>query len=129
MYKLKSANIETFASADIIKCAIKDEQHVLYSQDGKRLLGTAHMGITSYKIRQGTEVICDRALWFQWYLVSVHLPDSVMYVGKDVFYACNSLTSIYIPKGAKAKFELLLPEYLSTKTNLLNYEKGHILRY
>ena len=101
----------TFASADEIRYGIKDEQRVLYSPDGKRMFGTAHMGITSYKIKSGTEVVCDRALWFQWKLESVYIPDSVMYIGKNVFYACNNLTSIYITKGSKAKFELLLPEY------------------
>ena len=108
---MNNSPITTFPSVDEIRQGIKDEHRVLYNQDGKRLLGTAHMGITSYKIRKGTEVICDRALWFQWYLESVYIPDSVMYIGKDVFHACNSLISIYIPKGTKAKFELLLPEY------------------
>lgn len=108
---MKEKTIDTFASAGEIKKGIKDEQRVLYSPDGKRMLGTAHMGITSYKVKPGTEVICDRALWFQWYLEAVYIPDSVVAIGKLVFHACNSLTSIYIPKGAKAKFELLLPEY------------------
>lgn len=108
---MKEDSFDTFASADEIRKGIKDEQRVLYSPDGKRMLGTAHMGITSYKVKPGTEVICDRALWFQWDLESVYIPDSVMYIGKNVFHACNSLTSIYIPKGAKVKFELLLSEY------------------
>ena len=108
---MKEESIDTFASADEIRKGIKDEQRVLYSPDGKRMLGTAHMGITSYEIRPGTEVICDRALWFQWDLESVYIPDSVMAIGKHVFHACNNLTSIYIPKGTKAKFELLLSEY------------------
>ena len=108
---MKEELIDTFASADEIRKGIKDEQRVLYSPDGKRMLGTAHMGITSYKVKTGTEVICDRALWFQWYLESVYITDSVISIGKHVFHACNCLTSIFIPKGTKAKFELLLSEY------------------
>lgn len=108
---MKEGLFNTFASADEVRKGIKDDQRVLYSPNGKRMLGTAHMGIKSYKVKIGTEVICDRALWFQWYLESVYIPDSVMAIGKDVFHACNSLASIYIPKGSKAKFELLLPDY------------------
>ena len=108
---MKEDSFDTFASADEIRKGIKDEQRVLYSPDGKRMLGTAHIGIKSYKVKPGTEVICDRALWFQWYLESVYIPDSVISIGKLVFHACNNLTSIYIPKGTMAKFEILLPEY------------------
>ena len=43
---MKEELIDTFASADEIRKGIKDEQRVLYSPDGKRMLGTAHMGIT-----------------------------------------------------------------------------------
>lgn len=121
---MKEESFDTFASADEVRNGIKDEQRVLYSPDGKRMLGTAHMGITSYKIKPGTEVICDRALCFQWYLESVYIPDSVIGIGKHVFHACNSLSSIYIPKGTKAKFELLLPEY---KEKLIELKKKFIV--
>ena len=48
---MKEELIDTFASADEIRKGIKDEQRVLYSPDRKRMLGTAHMGITSYKVK------------------------------------------------------------------------------
>ena len=51
---MKEESFDTFASADEVRNGIKDEQRVLYSPDGKRMLGTAHMGITSYKIKSGT---------------------------------------------------------------------------
>ena len=117
---MKEDSFDTFASADEIRKGIKDEQRVLYSPDGKRMLGTAHMGITSYKIKPGTEVICDRALCFQWYLESVYIPDSVIAIGKHVFHACNSLSSIYIPKGTKKKYEILVPDF-ERKGNLIEH--------
>ena len=134
MYKLQSANIETFASADMIKCAIKDKQRVLYSPHGKWAYGTAHKRIKSYSFRPGTEIISDRAFWFSTSTHSFVIPEGVIAIGKHAFYACHSLQTIQmpstiehigeglflycenlkyiiIPKGTRDKFEKLLPDY------------------
>ena len=71
---MKGKTISTFASADEIRKGIKDEHRVLYSPDGKRTYGTVHRGIKSYHIRPGTEVVCDRAFWFQGDLESIYIP-------------------------------------------------------
>ena len=130
-------NIETFASADKIKCAIKDEQRVLYSPDGKWLYGTAHPGIKSLAIRPGTEIIADLAFFFpnqdihhvivpngviaigKWafagfhFLLTVELPDSLEHIGEEIFKFCHHIVTIFIPKGTKDKFGKLLPDYKS----------------
>ena len=130
---MKAENI-TFASADDIRNGKKDEQRVVYSQDGKWLYGTVHQGITSYNVRPGTEIICDNAFLFSYSIQSIVLPEGVVAIGNQAFAGCNSLSAIdlpssiehigeepfkfcdnlaeiRIPKGAKAKFEKLLPEY------------------
>ena len=124
--------ISTSASADKIKCAIKDGQRVLYSPDGKWSYGTAHKGIESYSFHPGTEIISDRAFWFSTSTRSFVIPEGVIAIGQHAFYACHSLqtiqmpatieqigegvflycdnlNSIIIPKGTKDKFEKLLP--------------------
>ena len=34
-------------------------------------------------------------------------------IGDDIFYNCNRLSGIYIPKGFKSIYEALLPDYKS----------------
>lgn len=131
---MKTENI-TFASADNIRNGKKDEQRVVYSQDGKCLYGTVHQGILSYCVRPGTEIICDNAFLFSYSIQSIVILEGVIAIGKQAFAGCNSLSTIdlpssiehigeepfkfcdnlaeiRIPKGTKEKFEKLLPKYI-----------------
>ena len=82
----KDMNIETCTSADKIKCAIKDEQHILYSPDVKWLYGTAHSGIKSLAIHPDTEIIADLAFFFpNQNIHHVIVPNGVVAIGKWAF--------------------------------------------
>lgn len=78
------------------KQAIEDEYGVLYSPDGARLI-RANQDLISYKIKDGTMVICDGAFQCCDSLTSIHLPDSVTTIGNWAFRECSSLTSIHLP--------------------------------
>lgn len=66
-----------------IKNGIVDEFGVTYSQDGKRLLKGAD--IPEYRIKPGTQFICDKAFWKCNSLKSVTIPHGVRTIGKLAF--------------------------------------------
>lgn len=83
------------------KNAIKDECGVLYTVDGKKLIGAPNE-LKSYKIKKGTVVIADEAFACHNPRVTstlreIFIPDSVKSVGNDVFHECESLERINIP--------------------------------
>ena len=81
--------------------AIEDEYGVLYSPDGARLIW-ANQDLISYKIKDGTMVICDEAFSWCVSLTSIHLPDSLTMIGNEAFSWCESLTSIHLPESVKS---------------------------
>ena len=81
--------------------AIEDEYGVLYSPDGARLI-RANQDLISYKIKDGTKVICDEAFSWCVSLTSIHLPHSLTTIGDEAFYECESLTSIHLPESVKS---------------------------
>ena len=64
-----------------------------------------------YTIKDGTIIISDYAFSNCKSLKQVILPDSIQSIGRNVFKGCDSLQTILIPSGSKAKFERLLPQY------------------
>ena len=70
--------------------AIKDEYGCLYSPDGLRLI-KANSKLTTYKIKEGTKVICDRAFEDCKALTTLHIPKSVTSIGDNPFDTCNRI--------------------------------------
>lgn len=66
---------------------ISDESGVHYSPDGKRLLHARIDYEEVYSIREGTEVICDRAFDRKYYnfLKKIVIPESVKVIGENAF--------------------------------------------
>ena len=89
--------IDTSCTDKDIAEGVRDEYGVLYSKDGKRLLRCNNRKLSVYKIKSGTNVICDKAFWECESLQSIEIPDSVTSIGNDAFYLCESLQSIVIP--------------------------------
>lgn len=79
---------------------VVDEYGVIYSSDGKRLLGVTNKfsqsNNTSYSIKEGTEVICDHA--FIAPVSHIDLPDSLRVIGYGAFSSCR-FKHLEIPKN------------------------------
>ena len=82
-----------------------DESWVVYSKDGRFLIqylkyserSETHEEPASYKVKEGTEVICDYAFSGCGKIREIIIPDSVRTIGREAFGGCNSLLSIKLP--------------------------------
>ena len=77
--------------------SILDEYGVRYSADGKRLM-SAPEKLVEYKIKQGTEVICDGAFYDCKDLQTIEFPNSVLVIGGRAFKGCKKLETVQLPK-------------------------------
>ena len=100
-YPLISEYIEAIKhSEDNLKDAIEDEYGVKYSRDGKKLLeASSSFREKEYVVREGTEVICDRAFECCKSLQSITIPNSVKSIGYGAFNWCESLQIVTIPNS------------------------------
>lgn len=80
---------------------VKDNFGVLYSNDGKKLLTAGRFQVEHYRVKDGTEIICDRAFNKCSCLMEIDLPDSLRSIGDSAFADCNNLFGIKLPKGLK----------------------------
>ena len=87
-----------------------DEYGAIYSEDRKRLLQFPKFA-SSYTIKEGTQVICNRSCNFS-SLRQITIPNSVINIGSNIFDYIwnNNVLEIVIPIGTKKKYTLLLPE-------------------
>ena len=89
--------INTEVTEEDKKDAWTDEFGVMYSKDGKKLIGyTISLENINYKVKEGVIIICDRAL--QCCKVrSIFLPDSVKAIGAVAFANNVNLVKCNIP--------------------------------
>ena len=109
------AELSTEVTDEEIQNGITDEDGVVYSRDGKRLLKCRNWYLRNYEIKKGTKVICNSA--FEWCksLESITIPSSVTSIGGGVFWDCSSLESIIIPENSVEQFKGILPKDLWDK--------------
>ena len=97
-------NLSTEVTDKAIGKGIEDEYEVVYSKDGKRLLGIGRTAFSKYRdgkiyiIRHGVKIICDNAFMctsFQFIVI----PNSVKSIGDSAFSSCKYLQSIVIPNS------------------------------
>ena len=91
-------NLSTIVTEDDIKSGVEDEYGVVYSIDGKRLLGCNNEELINYEIKNGTEVICDDAFGMCHFyngdsLEYLVIPETVVLIGKNPFVGCKKLIS------------------------------------
>ena len=97
--------IDTICQKEELETAIRDEQKVCYSADGRRLL-MAFYPMLRYVVREGTEVICSGAFNFTC-AEEIVLPESLKAIGYNAFGG-TKLTEIRIPKNV-CHIELVNP--------------------
>ena len=96
--KIDVADVElsSEASDEDFANAWTDEFGVEYSTDRKKLL-KAPQDIVEYCIKDGTEIISDRAFIECRSLISITIPGSVKILGTWCFKGCSNLTEVYLP--------------------------------
>lgn len=73
---------------------LEDTYGVIYSKDGKRLLGLKDNNIyDSYSIKDGAEVICDYA-FYNSEIKDIVIPETVKAIGRSNFMFCKNLNTI-----------------------------------
>ena len=88
---------ELSTKAGIFETGVKDEHGVSYKNG--RIVGVSDKRLTEYTVKDGTEVICDRAFMNARDLRSITLPASVRAIGESAFAGCKALQDINIPEG------------------------------
>lgn len=100
---------------------ITDEYGALYSLDGLRLLKVDNESISSYQIRQGTKVICDRAFSSCKSLHSVVIPSSIINIGINPFANTNVTKILCNSVYFVVENHALLYNYNNEKKVLISY--------
>lgn len=100
---LTSINIPNNAS--ISECAfsrckgLPSEDNMVYI--GTTLIGPADSTLTSYSIKEGTEIITCSAFQDCANLTSITIPSSVTSINDNAFQDCRSLTSVTFEQGSR----------------------------
>ena len=92
-------DMSTKATEEERKEALVDEFGVKYSKDGRKLLKAPYELDSTYSIKEGVKIICERAFFCCGSLSSLVIPDSVTSIGGSTFSGCSSLSNIVIPDG------------------------------
>lgn len=91
------AYLPTYYLEGEYEASLLDEYGVRYSADGKRLM-SAPENLVEYKIKHGTEVICDGAFYDCKDLQSIEFPNSIHVIGCRAFKGCKKLETVQLPK-------------------------------
>ena len=98
---VEEVELSTEVTQKEIEEGVEDEYGVTYSKDGLRLL-EGNSELTTYTVRKGTRVICDKAFSWCRALTSITLPQGVKSIGNEAFSWCTALTSITLPQGVES---------------------------
>ena len=87
--------------------AIEDEYGVKYSKDEKKLLTIpSSFPYSTYQVKDGTEVICDKAFERIYpkyhFLKEVRFPSSLLHIGNSAFLWSQGLEHIELPSRLKS---------------------------
>lgn len=90
--------IDTSCSDKDFEEVVVDEYGVIYSNDGKRLLRCyPNLKLSEYKIKSGTEVVCNYAFSGCETLQSIVIPWAIKSIGDEAFYNCSDIYFVFKP--------------------------------
>jgi len=92
-------DLSTKVTEEDLNEAITDEFGVKYSKDGRKLLKAPYELDSTYSIKEGVKIICERAFFCCGSLSSLVFPDSVTRIGNGAFNDCYYLKKLEIPDG------------------------------
>ena len=92
-------DLSTKVTEEELNEAITDEFGVKYSKDGRKLLKAPYDLDSTYSIKEGVKIICERAFFNCGSLSSLVIPDSVSRIGNGAFNGCHYLKKLEIPDG------------------------------
>lgn len=117
MEEEQKESVSTEVSDYDLDYAIQDDDGVMYSVDGKRLLD-AQGALTSecYHIKEGTEVICDFAFEGS-SIEQVELPASITTIGNNPF------------EPYKCKVESKSSRFIVENGMLIDVQKGRLISF
>ena len=92
-------DLSTKVTEEELKEAFVDEWGVKYSKDGRKLLKAPYELDSTYSIKEGVKIICERAFFCCGSLSSLVIPDSVTRIGNGAFNDCYYLKKLEIPDG------------------------------
>ena len=98
MQIIKIDKYMTDYSATEFEKGVRDELGVVYSEDGQKLL-EATKDLESYRVKEGTKIICDQAFYRCYMLKDFYMPDSVIAIGKEAFIDCYRLSEIRLSEN------------------------------
>jgi len=127
-----------------------DETGAIYSRDGKRLLKVKSNVGGLFIIKDGTEIICNRAFRYSLFsniaipssvkfigrrafqssaITSIILPDSVLSIRDRAFSACRNLTTIVLPSSLTRIEESTFDKCCSLSSVKFPVDLAHIGSY
>ena len=92
-------DLSTKVTEEDLNEAITDKFGVKYSKDGRKLLKAPYELDSTYSIKEGVKIICERAFFCCGSLSSLVIPDSVTRIGNGAFNGCYYLKKLEIPDG------------------------------
>lgn len=98
---LKMKELSTLVNDEDYEKYYWDKDNVIYSEDGKRILGCNDATNHNYRVNDGCETICDNAFAGQCQMLeNVELPNGLIAIGRNAFSTCY-MPSIVLPKTLK----------------------------
>ena len=76
---------------------VPDEYNIMYSADGKRVVGCCNCLLEEYTVREGCETIAHNAFQNCFGLRRIILPNGLKRIGNSAFKGCTRLQNIEIP--------------------------------
>ena len=110
-------DLSTKATKEELKEAFIDEWGVKYSKDGRKLLKAPQGFKRGYSVKEGTKIICNSAFSWCSSLAEVVIPNSVVYINGNPFYAWLG------------KLECLSPSFVYENNILFNKNKSRIISF